>query len=186
MTSLAALIAVAGYLNHIENSDKQLKKTSEEVTMPEETMSSEQEVEDVAGEISTKEGAPGEAVLVNAVGSNDFIVEAKLEREENRMLNKEMLMEIVNNTALSEEQKSDAVKKVSEITDISQREQASETMLKAKGYENVVVTITDDSCDVLVEAGSLDDAKRAQIEEIVKSKTMIPVSNITITTVKTK
>ena len=55
----------------------------------------------------------------------------------------------------------------------------------AKGFENAVVTITDDEVDVMIVADELDDAKRAQIEEIVKNKTNMSTDKITITTVRT-
>ena len=47
----------------------------------------------------------------------------------------------------------------------------------------MVVSINDGAVDVVVNAVVLDDAMRAQIEDIVKRKTEIPASNIIISTV---
>ena len=130
------------------------------------------------------QGEPGEAVLVNAAGTVDFIVEAKLAREEVRANTKETLMQIVNNESLSEEEKSSAVEKVVELTEDAEKESAAESLIQAKGYKNVAVTISEDGVDVMVVADSLDSAARAQIEEIVKSKAGVSADKITITAVK--
>ena len=188
ITALAALIAVAGYLNHIENSEKALKNTNGETETT--TENSEDEMDDAeskdieSNDVDMK-SEPGEAVFVSASGNVDFVVEAKLLREQTRANNKEMLMEIVNNTALTENERKQAVDKVAEITDKQEREMAAETLIMAKGFENAVVTITDDEVDVMIVADELDDAKRAQIEEIVKNKTNMSTDKITITTVRT-
>jgi len=45
----------------------------------------------------------------------------------------------------------------------------------------VVVSITEESCDVVLNMGEVTDAKRAQVEDIVKRKTNISGENIVIT-----
>ena len=45
----------------------------------------------------------------------------------------------------------------------------------------MVVSITDDSCDVVLNMGEVTDAKRAQVEDIVKRKTNVSAENIIIT-----
>ena len=55
-------------------------------------------------------------------------------------------------------------------------------LLEAKGFSNVVVSITDDSADVVLDMGKdATDAKRAQVEDIVKRKTNIAADKIVIT-----
>ena len=54
-------------------------------------------------------------------------------------------------------------------------------MLEAKGFTDVVVSITEDTCDVVLNMGDVTDAKRAQVEDIVKRKTNIAGENIVIT-----
>lgn len=201
ITSLAALIAVAGYLNHIENNEKKLDAVNvtgnkEETTTPNETDNS-----DGTGNVAVNNGAdagkdiesndiditgePGEAVFVNAVGTVDFVVEAKLLREQTRANSKTMLMEIVNNVNVGESEKQEAINKITELADVADREMAAENLIAAKGYENVVVTVTDGAADVMIVSENLSDAARAQIEEIVKTKTNVSADKITITAVKT-
>ena len=54
----------------------------------------------------TVEGTPGEAVLTNG-DVTGVVAEAKVTREQVRAKNKETLLEIIDNTNLSDEQKQD-------------------------------------------------------------------------------
>ena len=56
-----------------------------------------------------------------------------------------------------------------------------ELLLEAKGFTDVVVSITDESADVVLDMGDVTDAKRAQVEDIVKRKTGIAAEHIVIT-----
>ncbi len=125
---------------------------------------------------------PGETVLTSAdVQSVDFAAEVKLNREQVRSKNKETLLEIINNTSITEAQKQDAINSMISMTDVAERENAAEILLEAKGFTDVVVSITDDSADVVLNMGDVTDAKRAQVEDIMKRKTGISAENIVIT-----
>lgn len=131
---------------------------------------------------TTKEGeTPGEAVLTSANSYVGFIAEAKLSREQVRAKNKEALLEIINNTSIADEQKQAAIDAMIKLTDIAEREAAAETLLGSKGFEDVVVSITDNTVDVVVNMAEVTDAKRAQIEDIIKRKTGVSAENIVIT-----
>ena len=67
------------------------------------------------------------------------------------------------------------------MADIAEKEAAAELLLEAKGFENVIVNLTGETADVVVPETDLTDAKRAQIEDIVKRKTGIAPENIVIT-----
>lgn len=124
----------------------------------------------------------GEAVLTSSQPDViDYASEVKLQREQIRAKNKETLLELINNTNLSEEQKQQAVDTMVAMTSIAEREAATESLLEAKGFQNVVVSITDDTCDVVVNLAGISDAQRAQIEDIVKRKAGVSAENIVIT-----
>ena len=125
---------------------------------------------------------PGEAVLTSATASDvDYAAEMKLSREQVRAKNKESLLDIINNTNIDDAQKQTAVDQMVAMTDIAERESAAEMLLEAKGFTNVVVSITDGIADVVLNMGEVTDAKRAQIEDIVKRKTNVTAENIIIT-----
>ncbi len=124
---------------------------------------------------------PGEAVFTSAA-SLDTLSGARLLKEQVRAKNKETLMEIINNVNISEEQKQEAVDNMIAITDVAEKETAAEILLESKGFDDVVVSITDSTVDVVVNASELSEAQRAQIEDIIVRKTGVSPDAIVIST----
>ena len=124
--------------------------------------------------------------MVNNTLEGDYFSSAKLSREQTRAKNEETLMEIVNSAKMEEAQKQDAVNSLIHLTEVSEMETATETLLGAKGFENAIVTVTSDSVDVVVDAEGLTKQQIVQIQDIVKRKTKVAVENIVITTVAVK
>lgn len=139
-----------------------------------------------SGEVVASEENPGEAVMVSNSIGNDYFSSAKLAREQSRAKNKETLMEIINNKSLDAKEKKTAVNQVAVITDAAEKENAAELMLEAKGFEDAVVSITDDSADIVINAGELTSQQIAQVQDIVKRKAGIAADKIVITPVKVK
>ena len=139
-----------------------------------------------SGEVVASEENPGEAVMVSNSIGNDYFSSAKLAREQSRAKNKETLMEIINNKSLDTKEKKTAVNQVAAITDAAEKENAAELMLEAKGFEDAVVSITDDSADIVINAGELTSQQIAQVQDIVKRKEGIAADKIVITPVKVK
>ena len=202
ITALAIMIAVAGYINY---SDSQFgvskeKKTEDTKETASETQEIVEEIESLDYDITdetamveenqkaqeqegeteteTETETPGEAVLT---GSSNFVAQAKVNREQVRSANKETLLEIINNENLGEEQKQDAVNSMVNMTNLAEQEEGAELLLEAQGFSNIVVNLTGDSADVIVPKEYMEDARRAQIEDIVKRKTSVPAENIVIT-----
>ena len=155
--------------------------------------SDDQELADISAEDTGEDSTSvaetdntGEAVLVTQTIGGDFFQTQKLSREQTRAKNKETLLEIINNNNCTEKQKQKATKQMQEIIDASERESAAELLLEAKGFSNSIVTIVDDSVDVVVEASNLTMQEMAQIEDIVKRKTGVEVKNIVISPVAVK
>ena len=134
------------------------------------------EVTPEAGEV------PGEAVFTSTDGIA-VLSDAKLLKEQTRAKNKETLMQIIDSDGLTDEQKQDAVNSMVEMTAITEKESAAEILLEAKGFSGVVVSIADEMADVVVNAETLNEVQRAQIEDIVKRKTGISAENVVISTV---
>lgn len=197
ITTLAFLIAIAGYIsydrthgdkakdaatgaqNAAQTADIQERKEQYELfTKVEDT----EDMEMSSTEISN----PGETVLTGAAANGaDYAAEIKLNREQIRSKNKEALLEIINNVDLDEAQKQSAVDEMVQMSDIAEKEAAAEMMLEAKGFTSVVVSMDSESCDVVLDMGEVTDAKRAQIEDIVKRKTGISADKIIITAIHT-
>ena len=136
----------------------------------------------VAGSTPQEGEVPGEAVFTSSNGAA-ILSDAKLLKEQTRAKNKETLMEIINSAGLTDAQKQAAVDSMVQMTAVAEKEAAAEILLEAKGFHDVVVSINGDAVDVVVNGAVLDDAMRAQIEDIVKRKTDISAENIIISTV---
>lgn len=179
ISALAVMIAVAGYLNYSGRlfGDDAAKADNELANQELLDISLEEtaEIDSLDNEVDE---TPGEAVLTSG---SKIVAEAKVAREQVRAENKEVLQGIIDNKNLSEDQKSEAVAEMIEMTKIAELETSVETMLLSKGFSESVVTITETGVDVVVNGAELTDAQRAQIEDIVTRKTGVEAKNIVIT-----
>ena len=162
--------------NYLEQSMDDI--LAEDITVDEENADLEagsDSVEEITGDV------PGDAVFTSVAGM-DSLSGAKLLKEQTRAKSRETFLEIINNTNIAEEQKQEAIDGMIELTDVAEKETAAEILLEAKGFEDVVVSITDDMVDVVVNTAELTEAQRAQIEDIVVRKTGMNPEAIVIST----
>lgn len=189
ITSLAVLIAVAGYLNFadVDLGFKDQAASTDGSSILEDVdydLTDETALLDENGADGTTKSevmdtaSPGEAVLT---GASDFAAQAKVSREQVRSQNKADLQAIISNKDISDEEKQNAINTMVSMTDLTEKEAAAELLLEAKGFENVIVNLTGETADVVVPDADLEDAKRAQIEDIVKRKTGVAAESIVIT-----
>lgn len=205
ITALVIMIAVAGYLSltgkeigkeagssdvstgdvNMEISDED--SNSQEVasgaaTTSEDISDTDEGLSEALKQDASKKNA-GDAVLVNNTISSDYFESARLSREQTRSQNKESLMELVNNANTSKKQKENAVNEIVALTNAAEKETAAENLLEAKGFKDVVVSIVEDSADVIINANTLTEQQIAQVQDIVKRKTDIASDKIVITPV---
>ncbi len=188
ITTLAVMIAIAGYLNYsgrlFGQSEKSSTEANADLANKELLDISEEDLEtgtsDIASTDSDVEGTPGEAVLTSG-GTDTTVAQAKVAREQVRAQNKETLQAIIDNTNISDEEKQSAIAQMVQMTQFSEQEVTIETLMASKGFSEAVVSLTADSADIVVNSAELTDANRAQIEDIVTRKTEIAPENIVIT-----
>ncbi|MFI3213717.1 MAG: SpoIIIAH-like family protein [Eubacteriales bacterium] len=142
-------------------------------------------LEDEMANLSDELGdsTPGEAVFTSTQALST-IAGVKLLKEQTRVENKEIYLEIINNTNITETQKQDAIDGMIALTDIAEKEMAAEILLEAKGFSDVVVSISGDMVDVVVGVATLDEVQLAQIEDVIIRKTEVDPSNIIISPVQ--
>ena len=228
ITTLAVMIAAAGYLNYagkgqtaagdevyeagmMEISDEDIlaeNQAAADTTGMEEIASLDNDPSDEAAGTEVEEATmaasgeedyvlsedtsdagidnPGEAVLTSGGSVSEYIAGVQLNREQVRARNKETLNEIINNQNLNEAAKEEAVQNMVKMTEAAEKENAAETLLSAKGFADPVVNITGEKVDVVINASSITDPERAQIEDIVKRKTEVGAENIVITLLNTE
>ncbi len=202
IATLAVMIAAAGYMNYsgkLFPNRAKTQETNSELASKELLDISDEDTSVSSGDIKSQDGdtgsntdsnsgstddgsvdgTPGEAVLTNGSVSS-VAAQAKVSREQVRSKNKETLQNIIDNKNLSDAEKEKAVNQMVQMTETAEKEVAAESLLAAKGFNDSVVSITDDQADVIVGASELSDANRAQIEDIVTRKTGVAAQNIVI------
>ncbi len=204
VTALAVMIAAAGYLNFTESKssgeiasvdlndptsyEALLNDDGSIATLADDEDSDGLEValgEDPAG---GEESTPvyddtGAAVYVSAT-PDTYFVQAKLEREQSRASQKDMLTEMINNSNVDEAKKQECADNLLEIQQRIEKETAAEAMIESKGFSEAYVRIDDDTVDVVVNKSELSDTELAQIMDIVTRKTGMKESQVRISPLK--
>ena len=178
ITALALMIAVAGYLSFTDKNGK-----DERVAME-----ASADTADLSYEISAEDDLAEADIFTDtednsseAVSAADGVVEESLENPGEAVMASSSV-DYASEMKLAAKQ--DALNQMVAMTDIAERENAAEMLLEAKGFTDVVVSITDNTADVVLDMGEVTDAKRAQIEDIVKRKAGIEAENIIITPIQ--
>ena len=166
ITALAIMIAVAGYLNFTE--------------------------QNASTDGNQKSGSSVETIDTMDISDGDSLIKEKAESSQNAAEKNSDEVSEESQTAGSTETIGGAVltqaqvsEYVAELADIMEKEAATEQLLASKGFENAVVSIGDDSVDVVLNYEELSSADRAQIEDIVTRKTGYSVSQLIISKMQT-
>lgn len=199
IAALTVLLGVAGYINFSGNTIRLApgERNTEDTEAVTESAFAEEDLTATnldAGEVTVWDLEPeeyielnsdeqniGEAVLTSTGVTSNF-VGIKLEREQTRSLNKEMLLEIINGDGMDTQAVQSATDAYIKLTETAEMEQEVEAILSAKGIGDAIVSVSADGVDVVINCGELTDVQRAQIEDVVVRKTGCDVSQIVITT----
>ena len=198
ITALVIMVAVAGYLNYVDNSSVGNEITLNDdgevaALVPNDSLPANSNMDAEVGialtsdenkEKKTNASEPGTAVFVNNSIDSSYFVQVKLEREQARSKQKEILDEMINNKNLNDSKRSECADQKIEIQKRIEKETAAESMIESKGFSEVYVRIDDETVDVVVNKEALSQAEIAQIEDIVKRKTGMSASKIRISTMK--
>lgn len=184
VTALALMIAAAGYFNYTyEANEKEIATMAEKSNKKEnsDTKSKEKKTAKAESDAAMGDETAGETVLTESDSiAISKAAALKMDREQARAAGKATLLDVVNNKNLTEAERQSAVDELAKITDISEREAACEMMLQSKGFEEVIVSISGDGADVVVNKKEVTDAERAQIEDVIQRKGGISPDHIVI------
>ena len=112
--------------------------------------------------------------------SSNYYIEQRLSRDKLRANLIDRLNEIVNNDNTSDEMRNEAQKKIMDIGEVSQKELLIEGLVKAKGYDDVLVFLTEENARIVVSADELTEQDIAKILEVVITECVLDASNINI------
>lgn len=204
VTALAVMIAAAGYLNFTESKSSGdiasvdlNDPTSYEALLNDDgsiaTLADDEDTDGLEialgdnvssdGESAQVYDDTGAAVYVSAT-ADTYFVQAKLEREQARASQKDMLTDMINNSNIDDTKKQECADSLLEIQQRIEKETAAEAMIESKGFSEVYVRIDDDTVDVVVSKSELTDTELAQIMDIVTRKTGMKESQVRISPLK--
>ena len=132
----------------------------------------------------------GDAQLVNAGGTSeelqgdDLFSTTKFNRKKTREEAVEQAKKALNETGISDEEKTKAIESIQQISKATDQEVKMESLIQAKGFSECVVFYNNDKVDVVVRSGGLTASEAAQIKDIVLGEAKVPNENISILEVK--
>ena len=109
----------------------------------------------------------------------DVFAEARVSRQTSRDQALEMLDEVLEDASADTEAKKAAVDQAAVIAQNILKETNVENLLKAKGFEECIATLSDQGCSVVV-SGTLEAAQTLIIQEVVMEQTGVTADRIRI------
>jgi len=113
-------------------------------------------------------------------GLNDFFSEYRLQRNIRREEQIERLLNIVSDTAASNEAIADANRQLKELYALEDKQYATEEMIKLEGYEDAVVIPGEEKVHVVVKAESMTPEQALKIMNIVSQQMNVSAAQVEV------
>ena len=115
--------------------------------------------------------------------ANDYIIQAKLDKEQSRCEAADSLKAIVEDATVSTEIREEAHNKMMALAENLERESRIEILINKMGFEDSFILFADNgSVDIIVKTPSLTSSQAAQITDIVMRQADVDVEDIHIST----
>lgn len=207
LASLVIVLGAAVYINwsfankglepaQLANTDKTAEVgqlLDDETGEPVQNVAQQDEIDETAKDNAdsaqpeeTKTKVLGDAKLVNAktIVDDTYFVKARLARNASRDLAMETVATILDDEKLTEADKKEASTKAMSITDIIEAETRIENLIKAKGFEDCMVYLTNANASIVIKTAGLDQNQATQIKNIIVQEGNIKGENVSISEVK--
>lgn len=145
---------------------------------------------DTEQEESKSESAMQESSIIETSVSDNltdaqktFFANEKLNRQQSRDEAVELLQEVISSITSDEAAKNKAVEEAAEISALIKTESDIESMIKSKGFEECIVFINNDKCNIIVSKGNMNENTAVAIKDIVNTHGGIDFDKITISEV---
>lgn len=136
--------------------------------------------DEVVATMGPVESTSSEVGEIRAVADDTFFVVSRLEREQARSQRLELLEKIVDNPHTDAEARRQAEQELVELTRKITQETEIESLIQARGYEQVLVYLYDEAAVVIVQADELTDAQAAQAADAVAKVAGVPFPAISV------
>ncbi|MFW6389757.1 MAG: SpoIIIAH-like family protein, partial [Halanaerobiales bacterium] len=113
-------------------------------------------------------------------GGENFFIDYRLERDKARSEQLDIYREMINNPNTDKATKEEAQKKIIELTARLEKEMKIESLIRARGYEDALAYIHEESVDVIVQSEGLKEEEVAQIGDIIVKTTGLSFDDVTI------
>ncbi len=125
----------------------------------------------------------GDALLVDSktISADDYFAKAKLTKTKTRDEAIQTMATILNDDKLKEEDKKKVTDTAISLTNTMEVESRIENLIKAKGFEDCVVYLTNNKASVVVRTDGLNADLATQIKNIVLAEGQVQAENIGIT-----
>lgn len=206
IVSLICLLVVVGYINHeltkrsllqssgdYQQHEEQLMKLSKtidedtvETSLEDSSASKDIDIVDSKSNIieDLKKNADDdiESVITKeeSFKNRNYFIEYRLSRDKLRATLIDRLNEIINNENTKEDIRASAQNEIIALGQVAELELSIEGLIKAKGFEDALVFLGDNSVRIVVSVNELTEQDVVKIFEIVKNETSIEASNIKI------
>lgn len=110
----------------------------------------------------------------------DFFIDYKLERDRIRSQQLDLLEKLIDSPQSTKEISEEIKEQLKNIIKTTNVETELESLIKAKGFNDAVVIIRDDTADAIIKSESLNQEQAVQILDLVNRITKIPMEAIKI------
>lgn len=169
---IALMLCVAVYLNW------SYVRTPDDLVVAKQTDTAE----DIAIESSTQTATAEETTPAEAISKEDYFAQSRLTRQQARDEAIGILKDTAESDSADEKSKENAEQKISAMAENTVQEANIESLIKAKGYEEAVVFIGEESVNVVVKApeGGLQATDVAILRDIVQDTITVSADQIKI------
>ena len=202
--TISLMLVVAGYLNYIENNDAiEISSTNTQNTtnIGDATLVSNNEAvegekkEEINNEENNTTESNGGSLSENTENNiadtnsninvtidedDEYFANSKLEREKMYSQMLETYQKMLENTAISEEQKSIASNEITNINNTRNSIMICENLIAIKGFEEAVILANGESVNIVIKAKQLSTEEIAQIQNIITREMGATIENIHI------
>ncbi len=121
-----------------------------------------------------------EVTQTSSSSSDEYFTESRLEREKMYSQMLESYQNILENSQISETQKEISQNEIKNINDTKNAIMIAETLIKNKGFEDVVIFVNGESISVIIKGAEITPEQIAQIQNIISRELSAEVDNIHI------
>ena len=185
--SIVLMLVVAGYLNYIENDNSveisantQNTTNIGDATLVSNNETVKDEVSDANNENSENSQQNESTYNVTINEDDEYFANSKLEREKMYSQMLETYQKILENTTISEEQKSIASTEITKINNTRNSIMICENLIAIKGFEEAVILANGESVNVVIKSKELGSEEIAQIQNIITREMGTSIENIHI------